>query len=305
MADTIRPRADLVTLFADNVEGDISEQDLRDFLISVHLMSDLDRVITVAKAGGQYTTIQSAIDSISDAASNKIYTVLVYPGEYDEAITLKNYVDIVAIDPESTKILRRVSDNGVECHCYLKITIESAVVQGLYSSNVNSVITIDGNVSSSANVGAGCDNGTQTINGNVSSSVDVGAECNGNAQTINGNVSSSGDIGASCGDGAQTINGNVSSSAAVGTNCEGGIQTIKNGKVFSTLNTASGHGIQVAGGSSILQNVKIICTHADAKSIYAESAQNVRCMNVWANRDDDANITQLIADGFNFDANVQ
>ena len=37
MADTIRTRASLTTLFADNNSGDISPQDLRDFLISTPL----------------------------------------------------------------------------------------------------------------------------------------------------------------------------------------------------------------------------------------------------------------------------
>ena len=36
MADTIRTLADLQTLLADNTAGDISPQDVRDFLVSVH-----------------------------------------------------------------------------------------------------------------------------------------------------------------------------------------------------------------------------------------------------------------------------
>jgi len=34
MADTIRDRADILALFADNTSGDISEQDLRDYVVS-------------------------------------------------------------------------------------------------------------------------------------------------------------------------------------------------------------------------------------------------------------------------------
>ena len=263
MADTIKTRAELITLFADNITNDISAQDLRDYLISVHLMTDLDQVVTVAKAGGQYTSIQSAIDSITDAASDKIYTVLVYPGEYDEAITLSNYVDIVAINPENTKILRQVSDDSVECHCYLKITIESAVERGLYTDHSNTVIVFDGDISSSSGYGVYCNGGTQTINGNVSSS------------------------------------------ASIGVYCSGGVLTIINGILTSTYNSSWGHGITLGGGIAILQNCKIICTHADAKSIYATSAEDAYCMGVWANRDDHANITQMITGGFNFDANVQ
>jgi len=35
MADTQRTRAQLIALFADNVTGQISEQDLRDFLVTL------------------------------------------------------------------------------------------------------------------------------------------------------------------------------------------------------------------------------------------------------------------------------
>lgn len=305
MADTIRTRAELVELLTYVAGNKISAQDLRDFLISTHLMSDLDQVVTVAKSGGQYDSIQSAIDSISDAMVNKVYTVLVYPGKYDEEITLKNYVDIVAIDPESTKILKQVSDNNVECHCYLKITIESYLGCGLLADHVDTVITLDGNVYSEYDYGAFCHGATQTINGNVYSEEKAGAYCLIGVQTINGNVSSGIDFGAWCEAGIQTINGNVSSSNNVGAVCEAGIQTIKNGTIESTYNSANGHGVKISDGSVILQNVKILCTHADAKSIYAETAKDVYCMGVWSNRDDDANITQKIAGGFNFDVNVR
>lgn len=36
MADTIRTRSSILTLFADNTAGDISPQDLRDFVVSAH-----------------------------------------------------------------------------------------------------------------------------------------------------------------------------------------------------------------------------------------------------------------------------
>jgi len=52
------------------------------------------QAVTVAKSGGQYTTIQGAIDSITDAASNKKYVVLVYPGTYTEAVTVGAYISL-------------------------------------------------------------------------------------------------------------------------------------------------------------------------------------------------------------------
>src|SRR5260221_159259 len=44
MTDTQRPLADLQTLLADNSSGDISAQDLRDFLLTTALQLDSDGV---------------------------------------------------------------------------------------------------------------------------------------------------------------------------------------------------------------------------------------------------------------------
>ncbi len=62
------------------------------------------QLITVAKAGGDYTSIQSAIDSITDNATDKRYTVLVYPGTYTENVVMEEYVSLVGFDHETTEI---------------------------------------------------------------------------------------------------------------------------------------------------------------------------------------------------------
>lgn len=56
------------------------------------------QLVTVAKANGDYTVIQNAIDSISDQGASKPYTVLLFPGIYPEAVTLKDYVSLIGID---------------------------------------------------------------------------------------------------------------------------------------------------------------------------------------------------------------
>lgn len=43
---------------------------------------------TVASSGGEFTSIQLAIDSITDATSTNVYVVLIYPGVYAELLTL-------------------------------------------------------------------------------------------------------------------------------------------------------------------------------------------------------------------------
>lgn len=56
------------------------------------------QVVTVAKEGADYTSIKSAIDSITDASASKPYTVLVNAGIYYEVpFTLKQYVSLQAL----------------------------------------------------------------------------------------------------------------------------------------------------------------------------------------------------------------
>ncbi|MHC4709559.1 MAG: autotransporter outer membrane beta-barrel domain-containing protein [Planctomycetota bacterium] len=62
------------------------------------------QVVTVAKAGGDYTSIQDAIDSITDASDSKRYAVKVYPGNYAEAVTMQDYVDIIGTGRTNSRI---------------------------------------------------------------------------------------------------------------------------------------------------------------------------------------------------------
>ncbi len=62
------------------------------------------QTVTVAKSGGDYTTIQGAIDSITDATINKKYTVLVMPGTYIENVRMEEYVSLIAYNKSGTII---------------------------------------------------------------------------------------------------------------------------------------------------------------------------------------------------------
>lgn len=53
-----------------------------------------DNTITVAKSGGDYTTIQGAIDSITDNSESNRYVILVYPGVYSESVVMEEYVSL-------------------------------------------------------------------------------------------------------------------------------------------------------------------------------------------------------------------
>lgn len=70
------------------------------------------QVVTVAKAGADYTSIQGAIDSITDASTSKRYTVLVMPGLYTEQVTLKDWVDLRGLDRRTTVLQYTGNNNG-------------------------------------------------------------------------------------------------------------------------------------------------------------------------------------------------
>jgi len=68
------------------------------------LVTPYQQTLTVAKSGGDYATIQGAIDAITDNATDKRYMILVYPGVYTENVVMEEYVSLVGHDHEITEI---------------------------------------------------------------------------------------------------------------------------------------------------------------------------------------------------------
>ncbi|MCA9985477.1 MAG: hypothetical protein KDE59_14325 [Anaerolineales bacterium] len=66
--------------------------------------SPYGNTIVVAKSGGDFSSIQAALDSITDAADNNRYLVWVAPGIYTESVIMKDYVDIEGAGQNVTKI---------------------------------------------------------------------------------------------------------------------------------------------------------------------------------------------------------
>ena len=204
-------------------------------------------------------------------AVKSVVTVSVYPGKYDEAIILKDCVDIVAHNPKGTKILQRVSENNVPCDCNTMITIDaqSTPYRGLEIRNANSHIYFKGEIF-----------GGEELGGTTSAIYMTG--------------------------GSLLVDGNIISRQGISIYMDLGTITVMNGYILNTNNDLNAHGILIEDISKvILKNVKIICTHADAKAIYAATAKNVKCMGVWANRDLHTNVTNLITGGFTYDTDVE
>jgi hypothetical protein len=66
--------------------------------------SAYQNVLVVAKSGGDFTSIQAALDSILTASDSNRYLVYVAPGVYTEHVTMKPYVDIQGSGELTTKI---------------------------------------------------------------------------------------------------------------------------------------------------------------------------------------------------------
>jgi len=62
-------------------------------------------VLVVAKASGDFTLIQSALDSIKAASESNRYLVRVAPGVYPERIQMRPYVDIEGSGEGATRII--------------------------------------------------------------------------------------------------------------------------------------------------------------------------------------------------------
>ena len=73
---------------------------------------DYQNVIIVAKSGGDYTSVQTAIDTIAGATADNPYLVRVAPGEYSETVTMKPYVHLQGAGQEATVITSTTSNSA-------------------------------------------------------------------------------------------------------------------------------------------------------------------------------------------------
>lgn len=94
---------------------------------------DYAQHVVVAKSGGDFDTIQAAIDSISDASSSKRYLVLVMPGKYAEQVTMKSWVDVRGVCRRTVQIEHGATDGAVKLSDFCQIEdllIENSSTEG-------------------------------------------------------------------------------------------------------------------------------------------------------------------------------
>ena len=73
---------------------------------------EIAQVVIVAKNGGDYTSVQAAIDSIADASAAVPYLVWVAPGVYEGTVTMKPHVHVQGAGQEATRIASTASGAG-------------------------------------------------------------------------------------------------------------------------------------------------------------------------------------------------
>ena len=101
------------------------------------------QLVRVAKSLGDFTGIQAAIDSITDADSSKPYLIDLFPGIYDEPVALKSYVNIIARDPDRTQIKQTVTFNtDNESFCYFAVPINTTNGIGLVCNAVDTILHV-------------------------------------------------------------------------------------------------------------------------------------------------------------------
>ena len=81
-----------------------ADADTVDGLHASELGSHYQNVVMVAKSGGDYTSVQAAIDSINDATTVNPYLVWVAPGVYSETVTMQPFIHIQGAGQKTTFI---------------------------------------------------------------------------------------------------------------------------------------------------------------------------------------------------------
>jgi hypothetical protein len=103
-------------------------------------------------SSADYHEIQDAIDAVTNPSASNRWTILVYAGEYDEAITFeahdseaaKPYVELVGVDRDSVIIAPSEKTDAVTCHQYNTVRNLTIVATGDASATANGLILMDG-----------------------------------------------------------------------------------------------------------------------------------------------------------------
>ncbi len=90
----------------------------------------MNNIVTVAKSGGDFTDLQKAIDSITDANGLNQYLIVIAPGWYliEQTIRMKAFVSITGSGQETTILLGNIGSDSPE---------NSAIIQGASAAELS------------------------------------------------------------------------------------------------------------------------------------------------------------------------
>lgn len=118
--------------------------DMLDGLDAADLLRKTENVVVVAASGGDFTSIQGAIDSIQDEGLSNQYTVYVAPGSYYGSITMRPFINIVGAGPSLTRVVgaggstlaTAATVTGADSALLRDLTIRSSAVSTEYAVGV-------------------------------------------------------------------------------------------------------------------------------------------------------------------------
>ncbi len=146
--------ASIEGISAQNLVDKTSDEDISgqwDFLNDMYVDGDLTtsgilnplggikglgkgNVVTVAKKGGDFSSIQAAVNSITTASPTNPWVVYVFPGIYEEKVTSKNFVSLIGIDRRSCKIISNQSYAPPNAHTGYVVQITNGELRNLHHS---------------------------------------------------------------------------------------------------------------------------------------------------------------------------
>ncbi len=219
------------------------------------------QVVVVAKSGGHFASIQTALDSILDAASAKRYLVWVAPGEYSEAVTMKAFVDLAGAGRAVTTITSAIdglTSGTVRCADDSELRDLTVINSGggtdavaIYCAAGAPAIS---RVTASAMAGSGRNNGVRN-DGAASVLTDVEASASGGTDAVGvENLSAAAElwrVEATAADGSTTTCGVFNSASPA--------------ELIDVVATASGSGALNVGVSNAgATGVTLLRVHAEA-----------------------------------------
>ncbi len=200
--------------------------------------------IEVAKTGGDFDNILSAMSSITDNSESKRYVINIKSGEYSETITLKPYVDVICENSSSTIIIGSSAPAVIGAN---NSRIENCSLKSIGSASNVSVVSIAGSgpvinnnriISEVASgVGINIENTTAgKISPVISENEFIGSMSQGivNFASDNDMIVMNNNIQNVTGSAIATLNGVITSSGNIFKGMLVDINIGENGKLFST-----------------------------------------------------------------------